>query len=103
MPKEYLVEGTTFAPHGLVTSLDGQEVDAELRSEPIQRLAEISAICNDAKIVFNPVSGSSLLSAEPSHVQTYQPRTVTFTLTLENPRKLPLKFSWRSYPAWTPI
>jgi Ca2+ transporting ATPase len=55
MPKEYLVEGTTFAPDGLVTSLDGQEVDAELCSEPIQRLAEISAICNDAKIVFNSV------------------------------------------------
>jgi len=58
IPKEYLVEGTTFAPHGLVTSLDGQEVDAELRSEPIQRLVEISAICNDAKIVFNSVGGS---------------------------------------------
>ncbi|KAF9646864.1 calcium ATPase [Thelephora ganbajun] len=53
LPKEYLVEGTTFAPHGLVTSLDGQEVDAELRSEPVQRLAEICAICNDAKVVFN--------------------------------------------------
>ena len=68
MPKEYLVEGTTFAPHGLVTSLDGQEVDAELRSEPIQRLAEISSICNDAKIVFNSVSRLALFSAEPSHV-----------------------------------
>lgn len=55
MPKEYLVSGTTFAPHGLVTSLDGQEDDAELRSEPIQRLAQICAICNDAKIVFNSV------------------------------------------------
>jgi Ca2+ transporting ATPase len=59
-PREYLVEGTTFAPHGLVTSLDGQEVDAELRSEPIQRLAEICAVCNDAKIVFNSVRGSTL-------------------------------------------
>lgn len=55
MPKEYLVTGTTFAPHGLVASLDGQEDDAELRSEPIQRLAQICAICNDAKIVFNSV------------------------------------------------
>jgi len=52
-PKEYAVEGTTFAPNGLVTSADGKEVTAELRSEPIQRLAEISAICNDAKIVYN--------------------------------------------------
>lgn len=58
MPKEYLVAGTTFAPHGLVTPLDGQEDDAELRSEPIQRLAQICAICNDAKIVFNSVRRS---------------------------------------------
>jgi len=70
-PKEYLVEGTTFAPHGLVTSLDGQEVDAELRSEPIQRLAEISALCNDAKIVFNSVRRSTLLSATPLHALIY--------------------------------
>lgn len=55
MLKEYLVEGTTFEPHGLVTSLDGQEDDAELRSEPIQRLAQVCATCNDAKIVFNSV------------------------------------------------
>ena len=71
MPKEYLVEGTTFAPYGLVTSLDGQEVDAELRSEPVQRLAEICAICNDAKIVFNQVRASLPLSPEPSHALTY--------------------------------
>jgi P-type Ca2+ transporter type 2A len=54
--KEYNVEGTTFAPNGLVTSADGKKVNVELHSEPIQRLAEISAICNDAKIVYNPVS-----------------------------------------------
>ena len=70
VPKEYLVEGTTFAPHGSVTSPDGQEVDAELRSEPIQRLAEISAICNDSKIIFNSVRRSTLLPAEPPHVLT---------------------------------
>ena len=99
MPKEYLVEGTTFAPHGLVTSLDGQEVDAELRSEPVQRLAEISAICNDAKIVFNSVRRSALFSVEPSHALTIPQRTVTFTRTLENPRKQLLRSLWRSYLA----
>jgi P-type Ca2+ transporter type 2A len=57
--REYNVEGTTFAPHGLVMSADGKEVLAELRSEPIHRMAEISAICNDAKIVYNKVRPSS--------------------------------------------
>ena len=61
IPKEYLVSGTTFAPHGLVTPLDGQEDDAELRSEPIQHLAQICAICNDAKITFNSVSHSPFI------------------------------------------
>jgi P-type Ca2+ transporter type 2A len=54
-PREFTVEGTTFAPHGSVASADGKEASAELRSEPIQRLAEISSICNDAKIVYNAV------------------------------------------------
>lgn len=71
IPKEYLVEGTTFAPHGLVTSLDGQEGDAELRSEPVQRLAQICAICNDAKVVFDSVRRSVTSFVEPSHVLVF--------------------------------
>lgn len=53
--REYVVEGTTFAPEGLVKSIDGKEVSPEHRTGPIQRLAEISALCNDAKIVFDEV------------------------------------------------
>ncbi|KAH7912139.1 hypothetical protein BJ138DRAFT_1005081 [Hygrophoropsis aurantiaca] len=52
-PKEFEVEGTTYAPHGLVKSADGKGAAAELSSDPIRRLAEISAICNDAKIVYH--------------------------------------------------
>ncbi|KAF8739469.1 hypothetical protein AX14_009452 [Amanita brunnescens Koide BX004] len=52
--REYNVEGTTYAPHGLVKSADGHDASAELRSDPIQRLAEIGALCNDAKIVYHP-------------------------------------------------
>jgi hypothetical protein len=84
--KEYLVEGTTFAPHGSVTSLDGQGGDCELRSEPVQRLAQICAICNDAKVVFNSVRRPIAL-VYPFHVLTVQYRTVIYTLTLENLRK----------------
>ncbi|KZP20856.1 calcium-transporting ATPase [Athelia psychrophila] len=52
-PKEYTVEGTTFSPYGSIKSADGKTVTSELLSEPIQRLAEISSICNDAKITYN--------------------------------------------------
>ena len=54
--REYSVEGTTFAPHGSVRSADGKEASAELRSLPIQLLAEISALCNDSKVVYHAVS-----------------------------------------------
>lgn len=49
------MEGTTFSPYGSVTSANGKVGSAELKSDPIQRLAEISAICNDAKVVYNAV------------------------------------------------
>ncbi|KAI9457809.1 Ca-transporting ATPase [Lactarius psammicola] len=51
--QEYLVGGTTFSPNGSVTSADGKDVSVDLRSEPVQRLAEICVVCNDAKVVYN--------------------------------------------------
>ena len=54
-PKEYFVEGTTFSPIGSVTFADGKDASAELHSDPIRRLAEISSICNDARIVYHAV------------------------------------------------
>lgn len=54
--REYTVEGTTFSPNGSVYSADGKRASAELQSDPIQRLAEIASLCNDAKIVYNSVS-----------------------------------------------
>ena len=55
-PREYTVEGTTFSPHGSIYNADGKEAFAELKSDQIQRLAEISSLCNDAKIVYHAVS-----------------------------------------------
>lgn len=52
-PREYHVEGTTFAPYGSISCDDGKEASAEIKSEPIQRLAEIASLCNDAKVVYN--------------------------------------------------
>jgi len=53
------VEGTTFSPYGSVTFADGRKAAAELQSDPIQRLAEICSICNDAKIVYHTVRHST--------------------------------------------
>jgi P-type Ca2+ transporter type 2A len=55
-PRDYTVDGTTFSPHGSVYNADGKEASAELKSDQIQRLAEISSLCNDAKIVYHAVS-----------------------------------------------
>ena len=53
--REYTVEGTTFAPEGTVRDVSGKDASPELRSGPIKRLAEIGALCNDAKVVFDEV------------------------------------------------
>ncbi|KAJ7632447.1 hypothetical protein FB45DRAFT_912454 [Roridomyces roridus] len=65
-PREYTVEGTTFSPHGSVTSADGKEASAELKSDAVQRLAEISAVCNDAKIVYNVDKAAYTNVGEPT-------------------------------------
>ena len=53
--REYHVEGTTYAPEGLVASTTGKPIKQELQVGPLQRLAEICAICNDSKIVYDEV------------------------------------------------
>lgn len=53
---EYLVGGTTFAPIGDVTTLDGHHAEKRaVRTAPVNKLVEICAVCNDAKIAFNSV------------------------------------------------
>lgn len=66
-PCEFTVEGTTFSPHGAVTALDGNSQTA-LLSDPVQRMAEISAICNDAKIVYNSVRAPSRFHTKPINI-----------------------------------
>lgn len=63
VPREYIVEGTTFSPIGSVKSADGKDASAELRPELLVRLAEISSLCNDSRIVYHTVSGLLLRSA----------------------------------------
>ncbi|KAI9508835.1 Ca-transporting ATPase [Russula earlei] len=64
--REHFVEGSTFSPHGSVTSLDGKDAHFDLQSEPVQRLAEICAICNDAKIVYDVDRGAYGNIGEPT-------------------------------------
>ncbi|KAF8447920.1 hypothetical protein L210DRAFT_3610095 [Boletus edulis BED1] len=49
-PKEYQVEGSTYSPHGSVQSSGSKS--SGLGLDPIRRLAEICAVCNDAKIIY---------------------------------------------------
>ncbi|KIL68618.1 hypothetical protein M378DRAFT_158447 [Amanita muscaria Koide BX008] len=64
--KQYTVEGTTFAPVGSVKSADGRHASTELRAGPIQRLAEICALCNDAKVVYNHEKETYASVGEPT-------------------------------------
>ncbi|KAN0141272.1 Ca-transporting ATPase [Lactarius tabidus] len=63
--QEYQVDGTTFSPHGSVTSAS-EKVSVDLRSEPVQRLAEICVLCNDAKVVYNAEKDSYSNVGEPT-------------------------------------
>ncbi|CAA7265392.1 unnamed protein product [Cyclocybe aegerita] len=65
-PREFTVEGTTFSPYGSVYTADGKVASAELKSDPIQRLAEISALCNDSKVVYNGDKGVYSNVGEPT-------------------------------------
>jgi Ca2+ transporting ATPase len=55
--REFLVEGSTFAPIGAITTADGKYAEKGIvRTAPVDRLVEICSICNDAKIAYNEVS-----------------------------------------------
>ena len=64
---EYLVGGTTFAPIGSISTLDGKHAKKEaVRTTPVNKLVEICAICNDAKIAYNPDSDTHSNVGEPT-------------------------------------
>ncbi|CAE6515468.1 unnamed protein product [Rhizoctonia solani] len=66
-PVEYNVEGTTFAPSGSIYSFKGEVLSPqELQTGPLVRLAEISALCNDARIVYNEEKDTYTNVGEPT-------------------------------------
>lgn len=55
--REYRVTGSTFAPVGEISASDARFSEKGIaRTRPVERLMEISAICNDARIAYNDVS-----------------------------------------------
>ncbi|KAG9017088.1 hypothetical protein FRB90_001818 [Tulasnella sp. 427] len=66
-PEEFAVEGTTYAPMGPIKSSGGKVMSQEqLLADSIVRLAEISAICNDAKIVYSEDKAAYTNVGEPT-------------------------------------
>ncbi|KAL7422882.1 hypothetical protein Q5752_002179 [Cryptotrichosporon argae] len=64
---EYNVGGTTFAPIGAVTTLDGKHAErVAVRTAPVDRMVEIAAICNDAKVSYSPESNTYANVGEPT-------------------------------------
>ena len=60
------VEGTTFAPEGSLTA-DGKKVEnVAASSVAVARIASISAVCNDAKLSFDPKQRSFINVGEPT-------------------------------------
>ncbi|ORX36317.1 putative calcium-transporting ATPase sarcoplasmic/endoplasmic reticulum type [Kockovaella imperatae] len=64
---EYLVGGTTFAPIGSITTLDGKTAEkSRVRTAPVNKLVEICAVCNDAKIAYNQDTDTYANVGEPT-------------------------------------
>ena len=59
VPTTYSVDGTTYAPTGAITSFSGSRIYGDApENDAMIRLAEISSVCNDAVVVYNPVGHS---------------------------------------------
>ncbi|KAF3924755.1 hypothetical protein AA313_de0209961 [Arthrobotrys entomopaga] len=64
---EVKIQGTTFSPDGNVTSEDGKDLDSPAAtSYVIRRIAEISALCNDAEISYDQKSNTFANIGEPT-------------------------------------
>ena len=64
---EYLVGGTTFAPIGTITTLSGKHAEkSTVRTTPVNKLVEICAVCNDAKIAYNEETSTYANVGEPT-------------------------------------
>ncbi len=65
---EYSVEGTSFAPKGAITSVDGKPVLGNLNAagSSVQALAEVCSVCNDSNIAYDSASGKYSAIGQPT-------------------------------------
>ncbi|KAF3942208.1 hypothetical protein ABW19_dt0210424 [Dactylella cylindrospora] len=64
---EIKIEGTTFSPDGDVTNGNGKAIESPAAtSRVIRRIAEISALCNDAEISYDSKSNTFTNVGEPT-------------------------------------
>ncbi|KAK4701052.1 P-type Ca2+ transporter type 2A, partial [Phenoliferia sp. Uapishka_3] len=87
--QEFKVEGTTFAPTGAILNESGSPVDQmSLTAPAITRLAQICALCNDAKISYNEETGVYANIGEPTEaalkvlVEKIQTPSIAFNSSL---------------------
>lgn len=56
--EELTVEGTSFAPEGAITTSSGQTLEnAAASSSTIAQIAEVAALCNDARLAYDSEKG----------------------------------------------
>jgi len=64
--EEIDVEGTTFAPEGRILS-NGQQIEnPTVSSATVLKIAEVSALCNESRLAFDPKNGTYSSIGEPT-------------------------------------
>ena len=64
--QEIDVEGTTFAPEGRLLVDEKPVPDLAARSSTVFKMAEVSALCNEAKLAYDPKSKTYSIVGEPT-------------------------------------
>ncbi|RDW77081.1 calcium-transporting ATPase-2 [Coleophoma cylindrospora] len=64
--EELDVEGTTFAPHGSISSNGKTVSDVAAKSQTVFQMAEVAALCNDAQLDYDAKTGTFSNVGEPT-------------------------------------
>jgi Ca2+ transporting ATPase len=87
--QEYDVEGSSYAPHGNILTIDGKIVDSLPAKNPcINELAQVCVLCNDSRIAYNDNNKSYNCVGEPTEaalkvlVEKLNTDSVTFNQSL---------------------
>ncbi|RIA97783.1 SERCA-type calcium-translocating P-type ATPase [Glomus cerebriforme] len=65
--QEYNVEGTSYAPYGNISTIDGKIADSlPIKNRCINELAHVCVLCNDSRIAYHDSSSSYHSVGEPT-------------------------------------